>query len=121
MRSIKKYDEFTNEEVGYIKNILLSALLSLGIDKIQAQQIQNDQKKLDIVNTISDYNKKPVGLDSLKMNLLPRVKDAEKFIHDYLKVMPDKTIIVKPSFIKGLDIHFNPFNKTGQFTYLIKF
>jgi len=121
MRSIKKYNDFTNEEVGYIKNILLSALVSLGIDKVQAQHIQNDQKKLDIVNTIADYNENPVGLDSLKMNLLPKTKDTDVFIQDYLKIMPDKTIIVKPSIIKGLDLHLNPFNRTAHVTYTIKF
>lgn len=121
MRSIKKYEDFTNEEAGYIKNILLSSLLSLGINKTQAQQIQNDQPKLDILNTIVDYNDNPNGLDSLKMSLLPKVKEPEKFIHDYLKIMPDKTVVVKPDFIKGLDVDVNPFQRTFHFTYTIKF
>ena len=121
MRSIKKYEDFTNEEAGYIKNILIASLFSLGINKIQAQQIQNDQPKLDIVNTMVDYNNNPKGLDSLKMALLPKVKEPDKFIHDYLKIMPDKTIVVKPDFIKGLDVDLNPFNRTAHITYTIKF
>jgi hypothetical protein len=121
MTNIRKYDEFINEEVGYIKNILLSALFSLGLNKVQAQEIKNDQNKLDIVNTLIDYNKMPKGIDTLKNDLMPKVKDADKFIHDYLKIQPDKTIVVSPQFIKGLDVDVNPFNRSFHLTYTIKF
>lgn len=121
MTSIKKYGEFINEEEGYVKNILLSALFSLGINKMQAQEIKNDQEKLDIINTLIDYNKMPSGIDTLKGDLMPKVKDPEKFIHDYLKIQPDKTIVVSPQFIKGLDVDVNPFNKSFHLTYTIKF
>lgn len=121
MTSIKKYNEFVNEEAGYIKNILLSALFSLGLNRTQAQEIKNDQNKLDIVNTLIDYNKMPTGVDTLKGNLGPKVKDPDKFIHDYLKIQPDKTIVVSPQFIKGLDVDVNPFNRSFHLTYTIKF
>ena len=82
---IKKYDEFTNEEAGYIRTILLSTLLSLGISKAQAQIIKNDQPKLSIVNTVANYNKNPTprGLEDLRISLSQKVESPKKFIHDY--------------------------------------
>lgn len=121
MVNIKKYSEFVNEEAGYVKNILISALFTLGLNRIQAQEIKNDQEKLDVVNTLINYNQMPNGIDTLKNDLMPKVKDPDKFIHDYLKIQPDKTIVVSPQFIKGLDVDVNPFNRSFHLTYTIKF
>jgi len=120
---IKNYNDFTNEEVGYIKNILLSALLSLGINKTQAQVLKNNQQKLSIVDTVIDYNKNPKGIDALKINLFPKIgKDkTEKFLHDYIQIKPDKTIVIKPSFVDGLRLDVNPSSKGFELTYHIKF
>lgn len=120
---IKKYDEFTNEEAGYIKNILLSTLLSLGISKSQAQVIKDDQPKLAVVDMVANYNKDPKGLDSLKVNLFPMVgvKNTEKFLNNFIEVRPDKTVVIKPTFISGLRLDVNPQSKTFEIGYHIKF
>lgn len=120
---IKKYDEFTNEEAGYIKTILLSTLLSLGISKSQAQVLKNDQAKLSIIDTVAGYNKNPKGLDSLKPNLFPKIgsENTEKFLHNFIEIRPDKTIVIKPSFVDGLRLDVNPQSKTFEIGYHIKF
>ncbi len=118
---IKNYNQFVNEEKGYLKNLLLSALLSLGISKAQAQSIKNDQQKLSVVDSIINYNKKPLGLNTLKVDLATKVDNPEKFITNYLTIMPDKTIVVRPSFLEGLELHGNLKDKSFNIVYNIKF
>ena len=118
---IKNYNEFINEEKGYLRNLLLSAVLSLGLSKSQAQSIKNDQDKLSVVDSIINYNKKPLGLNVLKVDLATKVDNPDKFIKNYLTIMPDKTIVVRPSFLEGLEIHGNLSNKSFSIVYNIKF
>jgi hypothetical protein len=120
---IKRYSDFTNEEAGYIKNILLSTLLSLGISKSQAQALHNDQTKLAVVDAVANYNKDPKGLDSLKVELFPKVgyDNTEKFLNDFIQIRPDNTIVIKPSFVDGLRLDINPRSKAFEIGYHIKF
>lgn len=120
--SIKRYNEFINEE-GSFKNIIISlaSLLSIGLTKSQVSQIKDDPSKMAVVDTIITHNKDPKDIDTLKYHLLPKVDEPEKFIQDYLRILPDKTVVVKPNFINGLELNANPFNRTFHVTYTIKF
>ena len=107
MRNLIK--EILKEEVEKLEEgrkeiiITLATLLSLGISKLQAQEIKEDKPKLMVVDLLADYNKNPKGLNSLKTKLMPKMgEDTNLFINKYLEFLPDKTIIVKPIFIKGL-------------------
>lgn len=121
--SVKRYSEFINEEESYIKRVIISlaAMLSLGLTRSQVNQVKDDPAKLSVIDTLISYNKNPKGTDTLEYHLLPKVDEPEKFIHDYLKILPDKTVVVKPTFINGLELNVNPFNKTFHVTYTIKF
>ncbi len=118
---IKKYNDFVNEEVGYIKTLLLSALLGLGISKVQAQEIKDDQKKLAIVDTIANYNKDPKGIDVLKMDLSKKVDNPDMFINNYLKLTKKNTFIVKPDFIKNLKLNVHLRDRSFDIKYNIVF
>lgn len=121
--SVKRYSEFINEEESYIKRVIISlaAMLSLGLTRSQVNQVKDDTTKLSVIDTLITYNKNPQSLDTLKYDLLPKIDDPDKFIHDYLRILPDKTVVVKPTFINGLELNVNPFNKTFHVTYTIKF
>ena len=57
MKHIKQYNQFVNEEKGLFKNLLLSTMLSLGINSVDAQTIQQDSVKTEIVKNISSLPK----------------------------------------------------------------
>ena len=128
---IKKYDEFINEEGGFFKNIILSVatFLSLGLSKIQAQSIKFSQPKLSIVDTCYKFNKKVKAnnlifkddpISELKIDLKDKI-DPDKFINNYIDILPDKTIIIKPIFIDGLNLHYNINSKEFTIKYTIDF
>jgi hypothetical protein len=121
---IKRYNDFINEEEGIIKNIIitLSTILGLGLSVSDAQEIKNDQSKLSIIKTLSDYNKNPNGIDYLKQDLNKvNLKNPENFIQEYIKIQPDRTITLNPHF-KNADINFsaNPQRKQFYLTYSIR-
>jgi hypothetical protein len=129
---IKKYDEFINEERGFFKNIILSVatFLSLGLSKIQAQSIKFSQPKLSIVDTCYKFNKKVKAnnlafredpINELKIDLKGKVDDTDKFINNYIEILPDKTIVLKPIFIDGLNLNYNPGIKQFTVKYTIDF
>lgn len=100
----------------------LASLLTLGLSKAQAQDIKNNQPKLKLIDTLITYNKNPMGMDSLKSILMPKIGDKTNlFIENYLEIQPDGTVVVKPSFVDGLKINYNPKSKETGFTYVIKF
>ena len=129
---IKKYDEFINEEEGLFKNIILSiaTFLSLGLSKIQAQSIKFNQPKLSIVDTCYKFNKKVKSnnlafredpINELKIDLKDKVDNPEKFINNYIEILPDRTIVIRPLFIDGLKFHYNPSSKEFTIKYTIDF
>jgi hypothetical protein len=121
--SIKRYNQFINEEESYLKRVIISlaAMLSLGLTRSQVLDIKDDSTKLSVIDTLISYNKNPKGVDTLKYDLLPKVNDPDKFVQDYLKILPDKTIVVRPNFINGLELDVNPVVKSFHVTYTIKF
>ena len=64
MKHIKEYNQFAvNEEEGFFKNLLFSAMLALGINRMDAQTIQQDSVKTEIVKNISQFNKSIILTD----------------------------------------------------------
>ena len=129
---IKKYDEFINEEEEFFKNIILSisTFLSLGLSKMQAQSIKFSQPKLSIVDTCYKFNKKVKAnnlafredpINELKIDLKGKVSEPDKFINNYIEILPDRTIVIKPIFIDGLNLNYNPSSKGFTVKYTINF
>ena len=117
MKYIKEYNQFVvNEEEGFFRNLLFSTLFALGINQADAKTIQQDSLKTEIVKDISNFNKsiiynlhtdKEIPLNNLKVNLSKKLDEPQIFIDRYLKFQPDGTLVVKPEFIKGLELHIN--------------
>jgi len=131
MKHIKEYNQFVNEEEGFFKNLLFSAMLALGINTADAQTIQQDSVKTEIVKDISQFNKsvilnlygdKQIPYVRLKKDLLKsNIDEPDTFIEQYLKLQSDGTLIVKPNFIEGLEIHLNKGTNTFGLGYNFKF
>ncbi len=131
MKHIKEYNQFVNEEEGFFKNLLLSTMLSLGINSVDAQTIQQDSVKTEIVKDINNFNKSvifnlhddnQVLYDKLKKDLSRKnINEPDLFIDKYLKLQSDGTLVVTPDFIKGLEIHLNRSTNTFDVGYSFKF
>jgi len=132
MKHIKEYNQFVvNEEEGFFKNLLFSAMLALGINTADAQTIQQDSVKTEIVKNISQFNKsiilnlygdKQIPYNRLLQDLSKsNINEPDLFIDNYLKYRPDGTLIVMPDFIKGLEIHLNKATNTFGLGYTFKF
>jgi hypothetical protein len=130
MKHIKEYNHFVNEEEGFFKNLLLSTMLALGINSADAQTIQQDSIKTEIVKDISQFNKsiilnlygdKQIPYNKLRLDLLKNINEPELFIDKYLKLQPDGTLFVMPDFIKGLELHLNRGTNTYGVGYTFNF
>jgi hypothetical protein len=56
MRHIKKLDTYQiNEEESVLRNLLLSAALSIGLNYADAQTIETDSLKTEVVKDISNF------------------------------------------------------------------
>lgn len=119
---IKSYSEFISEESKF-KNIVISlaALLSIGLSRSQVDKIKGDTTKMSIVSDIIQYNKNPMNIKDLTIRLSNKVDKPDKFIDEYLQLLPDKTVVVKPNFIKGVELNANPFSSEYKLSYTIKF
>jgi hypothetical protein len=130
---IKKYDQFINEEEGRFKNILLSAIFSLGLKLSDAQVLKSNQKALSIIDTCSQWNnnihKKNLGVEWLKAELNNKVDNPGEFINQYFQFRGDKTIVIRPQFIEdikhhkshGFEIDLNPTTQEFGLHYILKF
>ena len=130
MKYIKEYNQFVvNEEEGFFKNLLFSAMLALGINNMDAQTIQQDSIKTEIVKNISSFNKaviyniypSQVAYDKLKRDLSLHINEPDLFIDKYLKLEQNGTLIVRPNFIEGLELHLNKSTNTYGVGYSFKF
>jgi len=120
MKYIKEYNDFVlNEEKGILRNLILSAMLSLGLNSADAQTIQSDSIKKEVVLDIANFNKsiiynlhpdRQIPYNNLKRDLSMKIYEPEIFIDKYLKLQQDGTLIVRPEFIKGLEFHINKNN-----------
>lgn len=131
MKFIKQYNQFVlNEEEGAIRNLALSALLSLGLNYADAQTIQSDSTKTEVAKDISEYNKavlfniynnKEIPYNKLLKDLSIRIEQPDEFIMNFLLLQPDGTLVVKPNFIHGLELHLNTRSNEVGLGYNIKF
>jgi hypothetical protein len=130
MKHIKEYNQFVvNEEEGLFKSLLLSAMLAIGINRMDAQTIQQDSAKTEIVKNISSFNKaviyniypSQVAYDKLKRDLSLHMNEPDLFIDKYLRLEQNGTLIVKPNFIEGLELHLNKSTNTYGVGYNFKF
>jgi len=121
MKYLNNFGEHINEEESLIKTIALSALMSLGISKSDAQILakKNDQEELAVIDSLIKYNQAPASLKELKMSLSNKIEDTNKFVIDNLKFEPDHTITVIPSFLKNLGVSVNHRYKTYTVSYKI--
>lgn len=129
MKNIKKYEDYRIEE-GVVRDsiLTLSTFLSLGLSKLDAQQLQNNQKALSVIDTCQKYNKSVVlnhhddiGDQNLKNNIMGKVENPDLFMKNYVRILPDKTIVISPDFIKGLQLNVNPESHAVSFHYTVKF
>lgn len=123
MKHLNSFEEHINEESSFIKTIALSALLSLGISKADAQTIaiKNDQQELSIIDSLVNQNKVPKSLKDLKIALSNKIEDPDKFVLDNLKIEPDKRLTVVPNFLSNLGVSLNRKYKTYSVSYKIDF
>ena len=121
MKYLNNFNEHINEESGFIKTITLSALLSLGLSKADAQKLatKNDQQELAVIDSLVKQNEAPRSLRDLKSALSNKVDDPDKFVIDNLKFEPDKTLTVYPSFLPNLGVSINHRYKTYTISYKI--
>lgn len=100
MKHLKTYDQL-NEGV---KTLILATLLSLGITKADAQKIQDDQKKLAVVDTIAKYNNMVDKGYAKDFSTYIREYHLDAFdpekLKKYIKVEGNK-VQVKKSFVDG--------------------
>lgn len=115
---IKNYECFVNESYRKIL-ISIATILGLGLTKIQAQEIKNDDNKLSIIKSLGDYNTNPKGIVHLENVLSSKIQNPDIFIEEYLKMNPDKTVTVLPNF---LDFKIDIISKNRfDLTYKIEF
>ena len=114
---ISRFEQF-NEEAG-IKNYLIAALMSIGLNVVDAQKIDNPKKEA-IVDTLFRYNQNPKGLNYLRQELSKQISNTD-FLLDFIQFKPEHTIVVKPKFIPGLELVTNPEQNRFSAGYTFKF
>ena len=124
---IKSYDDFVNEEARFKDIVIgLGTILSLGLSKSDAQQLRHFPRALSVIDTCGEYNQyvKQTQLNNKRLltdRLEDKVKNPAEFINNYIRFLPDRTIVITPDFIKGLDLNLNPDSKEVGFKYTVKF
>ena len=127
MRHIKKFDTYQiNEEESVLRNLLLSAALSIGLNYADAQTIEADSLKTEVVKDISNFNKTIVMTGDLDDNyrkltneLSKKLNEPELFVDKYLFRQSNGTLIVNPNFVEGLELHLR--RNLFELGYSIKF
>jgi hypothetical protein len=124
MKYLKSFSQ-VNEEESLWKKILLTAALSIGLNYADAQTIETDSVKSEIVKDIANFNKTimatgyPENYDNLTIELSKKLNDPEIFISKYLTPQINGTLIVKPEFVEGLELHLR--RNFFELGYNIKF
>jgi hypothetical protein len=127
MKHIKKFNTYKiNEEESILRNLLLSAALSIGLNYADAQTIETDSMKTEIVKNISNFNKTIMMTGDLENNLRKlndelskKLNDPELFVDKYLFQQSNGTLIVRPDFVHGLELHLR--RNLFELEYDIKF
>lgn len=129
MKYIKRFEHFVlNENYSKLKNLLFSTILSLGLKYSDAQTIQKDSIKTEVIKDISNFNKsilfntstnKEIALTRLINDLSDKIKNPNFFVENYLRFQQNGTVVVRPNFIEGLELHLN--KRQFDISYNIKF
>ncbi len=121
MKYLNNFEDHINEESNFVKTIALSALLALGISKSDAQVLakEADQEELAVIDSLVKFNQAPVSLKELKMSLSKKIEDPNRFIIDNIKIEPDHTLTVVPSFLTNLGVSINHKYRTYSVSYKI--
>lgn len=124
MKRIKSFDQL-NEESNFFRNLLLSTALSLGLNSLDAQTVVNDGLKVQVIKDIYNYNKLVIlsndedNLEKLKLSLSKKMENPDEFMSNYLQLLPDRTFVVKPNFVEGLNLYLR--SNSFSIGYNIKF
>jgi hypothetical protein len=92
---------------------------------MDAQLIKNNQQALSVIDACKSYNKlistNPNNKILLRNFLDTKIDNPDFFITNYIDFLPDKTIVIKPDFIKGIDLNYNPDRREMGIHYKIEF
>ena len=125
MKHIKTFSQI-NEEESVFRNILLSAALSIGLNYADAQTIETDSIKTEVVKDISNFNKTIMitsdvenSYRKLSEELSKKLNEPELFVDKYLIQQINGSLVVKPDFVDGLELHLR--RNSFELGYKIKF
>jgi hypothetical protein len=126
MKHVKDFNNYLLEEESIWKNLFLSIALSLGLNHVDAQTIEDDSIKTEVIKDISNYNKilsmtgnQDENLTKLTYELSKKLNEPKLFVDKYLLQQVNGTFIVKPDFVKGLELHLR--KNLFELGYNIKF
>lgn len=103
---VYNFEQFN--ESNRIKSYLISALLSLGLSSTFAQEIDND-RKINLIDSLYRYNQNPIGLEYLKKTLREEAINYN-LLKTHIDIRPNGTLILKPSIIPNLSLITNTRN-----------
>ena len=126
MKHVKDFNNYLLEEESIWKNLFLSIALSLGLNYVDAQMIEGDSIKTEVIKDISNYNKilsmtgnQDENLTKLTYELSKKLNEPKLFVDKYLLQQVNGTFIVKPDFVEGLELHLR--KNLFELGYNIKF
>ena len=126
MKHVKDFNNYLLEEESIWKNLFLSIALSLGLNQADAQTIEDDSIKTEVIKDISNYNKilsmtgnQDENLTKLTYELSKKLNEPKLFVDKYLLQQVNGTFIVKPDFVEGLELHLR--KNLFELGYNIKF
>ena len=126
MKHVKDFNNYLLEEESIWKNLFLSIALSLGLNQADAQTIEGDSIKTEVIKDISNYNKilsmtgnQDENLTKLTYELSKKLNEPKLFVDKYLLQQVNGTFIVKPDFVEGLELHLR--KNLFELGYNIKF
>jgi len=126
MKHVKDFNNYLLEEESIWKNLFLSIALSLGLNHVDAQTIEGDSIKTEVIKDISNYNKtllmtgnQDENLTKLTYELSKKLNEPKLFVDKYLLQQVNGTFIVKPEFVEGLELHLR--KNLFELGYNIKF
>ena len=126
MKHVKDFNNYLLEEESIWKNLFLSIALSLGLNHVDAQTIEGDSIKTEVIKDISNYNKilsmtgnQDENLTKLTYELSKKLNEPKLFVDKYLLQQVNGTFIVKPDFVEGLELHLR--KNLFELGYNIKF
>jgi len=103
---VYKFEEFN--ESNKVKKYLITALMSLGLSSSFAQDIDNN-KKVNLIDSLYKYNQNPIGLEYLKKILHDDAVNYNELI-THIDISPNGMITLRPSVIPNLSLITNTRN-----------